>query len=225
MKLTLRMVAVLAAITLASGALLSSLNQWAEPRVKKHARERIDRAINSLFPGQPEYKEIAEYEKNLPLYVCYDKTGDTLGYAFKARGTGYQGVIELIAAAAKDLSHLQGIKILKQVETPGLGARITEYDASLPPRDKADSTDLNKFKFRNWFEQVKVGFAGETPPLDYVKNKIPEKENHVQAITGATISSRAVVTIVNKALKKVKKTLARTGRIQQNKGENRQQND
>jgi electron transport complex protein RnfG len=68
--------------------------------------------------------------------------------------------------------------VLEQLETPGLGAEI----------------DGEKFvsQFR--------GLATR-PPISYVKGKAPEKDNEVQAITGATISSKAVVDIINKTIK------------------------
>jgi len=41
------------------------------------------------------------------------------------------------------------------------------------------------------------------PKIEYIKYRKPEKPNQIQAITGATISSNAVVTNINKAVKKV----------------------
>ena len=41
------------------------------------------------------------------------------------------------------------------------------------------------------------------PKVEYIKNRKPEKPNQIQAITGATISSDAVVNNINNAVKKV----------------------
>ena len=76
------------------------------------------------------------------------------------------------------LKRITGLEILEQVETPGLGGRISE------------DSFLNQFK----------GISTE-PQVNYVKNKKPEKPNEIRAITGATISSRSVVAIINKNIK------------------------
>jgi Na+-translocating ferredoxin:NAD+ oxidoreductase RnfG subunit len=75
---------------------------------------------------------------------------------------------------------LQGMKVLYQIETPGLGNKI-EFD-----------------DFRNQFKGLEV-----KPQIGYVKNKKPDKPNDIQAITAATISSVAVVKILNKKIKKM----------------------
>jgi len=43
------------------------------------------------------------------------------------------------------------------------------------------------------------------PEIIYVKNSKPSKDNEIQAITGATISSKSVVNILNTNIGKVKK--------------------
>ncbi|MBI5810192.1 MAG: FMN-binding protein, partial [Deltaproteobacteria bacterium] len=53
-------------------------------------------------------------------------------------------------------------------------------------------------KFEGQFKDIEI-----TPKVEYIKNRKPEKPNQIQAITGATISSDAVVKNINKAVKKV----------------------
>ena len=83
-----------------------------------------------------------------------------------------------------DLSRITGIKVLEQVETPGLGGRIGE-----------DS-------FQNQFRGIQT-----EPAVEYVKNREPEKDTEIQAITGATISSRSIVSIINKNIQMLKGAL------------------
>ncbi len=185
MKLTIRMTVVLTLIALSSAALLSALNQWAEPRIEEHRRARIVQAINDLYPGEPEHMEIATYAEDIPIYACFDATGDTIGFAFQARGTGYSDEIRLMVGLQKNLQELNGIFVLEQTETPGLGARITEQD------------------FRRHFEGLH--FDPESPNIGIVDRDPDDRE--VQAITGATISAEAVVNIINRALPKVRKKI------------------
>ena len=66
------------------------------------------------------------------------------------------------------------------METPGLGNRIAEP------------------KFEDQFKGLEI-----TPRVEYIKNRKPEKPNQIQAITGATISSDAVVKNINNAVARV----------------------
>jgi len=78
---------------------------------------------------------------------------------------------------------------LSQKETPGLGTKIVE-----------DPSNENPAWFTEQFKNVKV-----EPEIIYVKNSKPSKDNEIQAITGATISSKSVVNILNTNIGKVKK--------------------
>ncbi|MGD2278887.1 MAG: FMN-binding protein, partial [Candidatus Omnitrophota bacterium] len=113
-----------------------------------------------------------------------DKDGKLLGYAFKAKGNGYQGEIKLVSGLDNTLSNLVGIEVLESQETPGLGAEISSEN------------------FRKQFVSLSV-----VHPIEYVKNRKPEEKYQIEAITGATISSRAVVNILNKRIKEVREIL------------------
>ncbi|RKX74092.1 MAG: electron transporter RnfG, partial [Spirochaetes bacterium] len=56
--------------------------------------------------------------------------------------------------------------------------------------------------FKGQFEGIRTN-----PAAYYVKNKEPDNNNTVQAITGATISSMAVVSIINEAVQRLKQVL------------------
>ena len=107
-----------------------------------------------------------------------------MGYTFLASGNGYQGEIDLMAGIKPDMKTLVGIEVLQSQETPGLGQEI----------------DSKEFK-----EQFKNLAA--TPEITYVKNQKPSRPNEIEAITGATISSRAVVTILNEKIEDIRSKL------------------
>ena len=81
-----------------------------------------------------------------------------------------------------ELDKVEGIKILEQIETPGLGTKIGEEFFTDQFKDLSASGDIVA-----------------------VKGAEPANPNEIQAITGATISSKAVVRIINEALKQLKK--------------------
>ena len=93
-----------------------------------------------------------------------------LGQAFMAVAVGYGGPIDILVGLEQD-NTLRGIEVISQKETPGLGAKITE------------AAFLHQF----------AGQAGETLALT-------KDGGTIDAITGATISSSAVVEAVKEAI-------------------------
>lgn len=104
------------------------------------------------------------------------KKGETVGYAVKAAQNGYNGAVEIMVGINGDLT-VNKIKVLSHSETAGLGARCEEP---------------------SFLEQ----FSGKASGINIVKNDA--KGNDVQAISGATRTTRAVVGGVEEAIKAVK---------------------
>jgi electron transport complex protein RnfG len=104
------------------------------------------------------------------------------GYAIKVAPRGYSGPVEIMVGISAD-GKVTGIKILSHTETPGLGANAPKAEFSGQYKDKP---------INNKLEVVKVA---------------PSKENQIQAITGATITSKAVTLGVNDAIDFYKSSL------------------
>jgi electron transport complex protein RnfG len=176
MNKILRMILVLTVIGLVSGGILAVVYQWSLPKIEKNQVREMDAAIFKVLPETKSYKKMIKGD--LTYFECFDNKERLLGYAILCNGNGYQGEIKLMIGVKADLSEFTGMVILEQVETPGLGAKIAEA------------------RFQKQFK----GLATK-PPIEYVKGRVPGKPNQIQAITGATISSRAVVDIINKTVK------------------------
>lgn len=170
------MIIVLSVIGLVSGGVLAVVYQWAQPKIIANQIKETDAAVFKVLPGTKSYKKAVSGD--LTYFNCFDKQGRKLGTAILCKGNGYQGEIRLMVGVNNDFSKFTGMIVLEQLETPGLGAKIAEQ------------------KFYGQF----TGLATK-PPIEYVKAVKPEKPNEIQAITGATISSRAVVEIINKSVK------------------------
>ena len=112
----------------------------------------------------------------------YGQDDRFLGYAFIAQGQGYQGKIKMLAVSDPRLTVLKGIEVIESVETPGLGAKIQEHP------------------FKDQFSGLAVA------PIECVKTT-PQHPGQIKAITGATISSRAVVAILNRRIKELRQVL------------------
>lgn len=165
-----------------SGVFLAGAFHYADPLIQENRERELKEAIFVVLPEARDYTLLdksAGKEKKI-VYVGLDDGGRPVGVAFKADGGGFQGNIGVMVGLNLDYLRLKGIKILDQVETPGLGNRIAEP------------------KFEDQFKGLEI-----TPRVEYIKNRKPEKPNQIQAITGATISSDAVVKNINNAVARV----------------------
>ena len=115
-------------------------------------------------------------------FVSADKAitnGEFSGYCISVAPQGFGGEISMIVGIDANMNYT-GIKIVSMAETPGLGGKIQETE------------------FYSQFSQGKKG------SLSVVKNNPSPSDNESQAICGATISSKAVVTGANNALEAAK---------------------
>jgi Na+-translocating ferredoxin:NAD+ oxidoreductase RnfG subunit len=93
-------------------------------------------------------------------------------YEFKGRGLW--GMIEGVVTFDSALSRIVSVRVLSQEETPGLGDRIKEADYLATYRNKT-----------------------AVEPLELALRHKAELENEVDAISGATLSSQALLAVVS----------------------------
>lgn len=181
MKLEFRMIIVLTLIAIFSGFILSYTYISTRSDIERNAEMAKRNALVKVLQGAKDFEEKV-IDKETTLLIAKDENGRIIGYAALTEGAGFQGKIKLMVGFDSTLTHITGLEILENVETPGLGNRIVE----------------------DWFKEQ---YKNRVPPITYVKGKKPEKENEIQAITGATISSKSVVKIVNTAHEKLRNFL------------------
>ena len=181
MNKSIRMILTLVIIASISGIILAEVYNLTELEIKDKRQKDLEEAIFSVIPQAKSYTT-KDYN-GLKIYECTDKDGRRCGICFTAEGVGYQDRIRIMIGLNKDLSEIEGIRILEEQETPGLGGRINE----------------------RWFQKQ---FEGRPTDINLkVVSEKPGKIDEIQAITGATISSNAVVNIVNKKIEEVKRII------------------
>ncbi len=165
-----------------SGIILSGVFGVADPMIKANKEKELKEAIFVVLPGAKDFKVLEKTvgQEKLIVYKGIDENGSPVGVAFKADGGGFQGNIGLMVGLDTSYLKLKAVEVLEQLETPGLGDRIREE------------------AFKDQFKGLEV-----KPRVEYIKYRKPEKPNQIQAITGATISSEAVVKNINRAVEKV----------------------
>ncbi len=168
-----------------SGAVLAAVFSVADPMIQANKEKELKESIFKVLPEAKDFKvlekEFGPKDKFI-VYLGVNEARQPVGVAFKADGGGFQGNVGVMVGLDLDYLKLKNIEILDQLETPGLGDRIREAS------------------FKDQFKGVEV-----QPKVEYIKYKKPEKPNQIQAITGATISSDAVVKNINNAIAKLVK--------------------
>lgn len=187
------MIIVLTSVGLISGSFLTGVDLLTRSRIEANRQREIKDAITRVVPGT-ETSNIVYEEKSFTIYEGKDKSGQRAGFALYTSGTGFQDKITLMIGTDESFSTLNRLFILEQKETPGLGAKITEWDEFLRFWENRDCSQ--SLSLRN-------------PPADSPDDL---SYSEVNTITGATISSEAVLDIVNFSIEKAK-TLHKEGKI------------
>jgi len=116
-----------------------------------------------------------------------DVEGNRVGYIFPIGGSGFWGPISGYLALDTTGSRIVGISFVRHSETPGLGARITED------------------WFRSQFKGKSIAPAeGRGLAIRLVQEGKPKGPNDVDAITGATGTSRGVEKFLNDNLAQIR---------------------
>jgi electron transport complex protein RnfG len=189
MNKTAKMIIVLTVITALSGAILSTWDGVTKPKIAYHQLQALKAAISDVLPPYDNYVEKDINGNKVYIGKTDDKIQPVVGIAFKVEGSGFQGNISIMVGVDPSFTSITGIKVLEQIETPGLGTKIIE-----DPSNKAKPF---------WFPEQFVGVT-LSPKIYVVKNSIPQNSNEVQAISGATITSKAVVRIINDNIQQIK---------------------
>ncbi len=186
----IRMMTTVGVAGLISGLAVVGIFLVTKPRIERNRVEALEAAIFRVLEGAETRQAfvargegIAPYESSeggLPdvevVYAGYDAAGTLLGYAIPAEGAGFQDTIKLIYGYNSEKKRVVGMEVLESRETPGLGDKIIKDDHFVGT-------------FRNLAVEPEIVLVKETP----------DRDNQVDAISGATISSRAVVKIINRS--------------------------
>ena len=166
-----RIAATLLIITAIVAAVLAGVNSVTKPIIDARKAEKTQQAIEAVLPGGYN-EEITSYADETGLVSKVYK-GDN-GYALEVLPSGFDNTITMMVGVGNDGADT-GISIVSHTETAGLGAVA------------AAKTSAG--------EAFRGQFAGKSGSVSVTKDG-----GELDAITGATITSRAVCAGVNAAL-------------------------
>ncbi|MGI6525341.1 MAG: RnfABCDGE type electron transport complex subunit G [Bdellovibrionota bacterium] len=203
---TLKIVSALTGLATICGLLIAVAVQVSKEPIRKNQEEGLRRAVLEVIPtadkmlvfeeGANGTLQIADAKSNTrKYYAAYNEAGELQGVAFRGVGEGYGGKVKILFGYNHNDESLLGINVIESKETPGLGDKIA-YD----PEFLANFKDMPLASDDN----------GLLHKIEVVKGSKKEAWQ-VSAIAGATISSRAVGTILSnsadQALPLIKKNL------------------
>lgn len=182
MKGALKILIFVLVMGIFSGALLVGVNVYTAPRIAKNEELKLKSSILDVLEiVYNQYNVIEVFDKDVKAvsvnkHTFYRAPDDSV--AFEFHGPGLWGPISGTISLEEDLKTIRKIKITHQEETPGLGGRIAEDDY------------LRQFKNKEVI-----------PRLIFAPQGRAQQKNEVDAITGATGSSRAFERVINDNLK------------------------
>jgi electron transport complex protein RnfG len=161
---------ILLSICLAASLVLSFTYKITQAHIEAQLTADEKKALGEVFPQATSFEDKTFDGKS---YYLATKDSQDLGYVTKVEAKGYSSTISMLVGFDQR-GAIQGVEVLSQQETPGLGAKIAEIKSG-----EKKPWFLTQFKGKNSAE------------LD-LKN--------IQAITAATITSKAVVEAVKNSV-------------------------
>ena len=172
-----------------AGALVAKVYEKTLPAIQRAADAKIAGAVHEVLGAPARLDTLylvgdklsrtpppgVELRAVAKAFVGFDDKGTRIGVAVEAAEPGFVDEVRLMVGFNPATRALTGYVMLGQKETPGLGDKVEK-------------------------DTVFVGrFRGKVTPIKGTKNSTTDAST-VQTITGATISSRAVIKIINDAV-------------------------
>ena len=194
--LTVPMLRTLGLVAALSGFLVVLAHHLSLPLIEENKRIAIERALFNVIPGAVTRRDFlltaggieplgeAPAATGVHLYAGYDTDSRLAGVALEAATQGYQDVIRILYSYDPACECIRGIQVLKMAETPGIGDKIAR-----------DPGFLENFKALD--ARVDAAGNGLEHAIISVKSGSKTEPWQIDAISGATISSKAVARMLN----------------------------
>lgn len=181
---------LLIAASFCFGLLIAVTDAALSPQIEENKATKLNQLTMDLLrearrfvalDAEIEVKLAGGKKEKVKVYKALSEAGECVGWSFNASGQGFADKIELVVAVDKNFEKIAGFNVLVSNETPGFGDRIkSSY-------------------YRDQFAEAPAG------KLTLVKTGDPKKiDSEIVSITGATVSSEAVIGIINTFLIQIK---------------------
>jgi len=194
-----QMIRLLGAVSLVCGLAIVATQRGTLARIRHNQETIMRESVARLLPGihkqiiygiapSGQLTILTGLESGGPRFFAgYDADGNFLGVVIEASERGYADVISAMYAYSPDTQTITGFQVIDMKETPGLGNKIG-----------TDPEFLDNFKHLD-----------ATHPISAVKHGAKKNPWEIDAISGATISSRAVGRMLDKSVAEITPAIRR----------------
>jgi electron transport complex protein RnfG len=186
------------------GLLIAVTSAALSPRIEQNKINKRNRLVGTLLleaelqaknfvllDSEIEIESLQGQKESFEVFRAMSESGECVGWSFNAIGPGFADKIELVVVVDKNFEKLVGFDVLASAETPGFG---------------------NQIKFDYFRDQFK-GAPAEGLKLETSGDNTKTDDAEIIAISGATISSEAVVDIISNAITQIKEQIRQKGLI------------
>ena len=181
------------------GLLIAVTDAALSPKIQENKETKLNNLTADLLREAKRFVEVEEEievklaggkKERVKVYKAVSEAGECVGWSFNASGQGFADKIEVVVAVDKGFEKIAGFNVLVSSETPGFGDQIkSSY-------------------YRSQFVEAPA------EKLQLVKTGDPKKiDSEIVSITGATVSSEAVIEIINTFLIQIKEYIQQKGLI------------
>lgn len=181
------------------GLLIAVTNAALSGKIEQNKAAKLNELTKALLPTAEVFQPVeAQIEVELPdgtkeatqVFEALSAGKQPVGWSFRVHGSGFSGDIELVMAADRDFQKIMGYSVLVSSETPGFGDQM--------------KNDYYRNQFVNVpTERLTLSKTGDPAAIDA----------QIVAITGATVTSQAVVDTINTFVVQIKDQMTKKGLI------------
>ncbi|MCU7799292.1 MAG: RnfABCDGE type electron transport complex subunit G [gamma proteobacterium symbiont of Lucinoma myriamae] len=195
-----RLVMSMAIAGFISGVIIIAIYVLTFDTIKENKARELREAVFKVLPDLSHMQKLHFQDNKLVIvksdgmddemiFSGYDKDDNFVGYAIQGKAPGFQDTVHILFGYLVSNSTITGMQVLDSRETPGLGDKIFK-----------DMDFVNEFVNLPMTKNIKA-----------VKKGTKTHDNEIDAITGATISSKVVVKIINQSFNKWSTRLPQQG--------------
>jgi electron transport complex protein RnfG len=197
------MVRTLMLVATVCGVLIVAAFQGTQSAIAENRRIKLERAVFKVLPGAASVREYiatpggiqpltgdTAAEGSVKFYAAFDQSGTLRGIAAEAASKGYADVVRVLYGYDTTCQCIVGIGVVAMRETPGIGDRII-----------TDAAFLKNFAALD--VRVNAEMTGLANAVKTVKHGSKQNAWEVDAISGATITSKAVGRGINESAQKL----------------------
>lgn len=192
----LKIILTLVIFVFAAAFAIAFTNEKTSEKIKERELEAQNNSLNAVLSQNSE--SVEDSIDGFGKFYREISNGKTIGFAFIGEAKGYSSTIKFFCGIDTN-GEIKGLSIISQNETPGLGTRVVETisNARFPmglfqKQEKTEPWFSQQFKGISAKKDISLSKDGEWHNLSNEERDNLIKANKITAITGSTITTKAI---------------------------------